>query len=341
MPTKDPMAPRLRAHLPRIAVLVLAGLAMTATLTYAAGRNVNTPAPAATTTPATPPVVVPDVVHQAFVFAKGELEDGGFSWKVVGPVQGYPANTVVKQSPAAGTKVLNTGAPLITLTLARNPGYSQSGTPEDTSPYEASVLQPASGAAPLGPEHTATTTTPTTTVTSTTTTTPTTPATTTPATTTAPPATTASTPTATTSTTTTTGSYDVPPTAAATPSTTAKPSATAKQPTTRWPQSRPPAFVVPGARAEPLDEMPLADRAAKLGTWLDSHRSPTNANVKYWLYQNEWVVTGAKLGWWHGAQALRTLIAVDARTQALWGIGGKSKADAEAALAFVDSKTAK
>src|SRR5581483_1128008 len=302
------MAPRLRAHLPRIAVLVLAGLAMTATLTYAAGRNVNTPAPAATTTPATPPVVVPDVVHQAFVFAKGELEDGGFSWKVVGPVQGYPANTVVKQSPAAGTKVLNTGAPLITLTLARNPGYSQSGTPEDTSPYEASVLQPASGAAPLGPEHTATTT---------------------------------STPTATTSTTTTTGSYDVPPTAAATPSTTAKPSATAKQPTTRWPQSRPPAFVVPGARAEPLDEMPLADRAAKLGTWLDSHRSPTNANVKYWLYQNEWVVTGAKLGWWHGAQALRTLIAVDARTQALWGIGGKSKADAEAALAFVDSKTAK
>ena len=35
-------------------------------------------------------------------------------------------------------------------------------------------------------------------------------------------------------------------------------------------------------------------------------------------------MTGAKLGWWHGAEALTTLVAVDQRAQTLWGIGSKS-----------------
>jgi len=302
------MAERLRAHLPRIGALVLVGLAMTATLTYAAGRKVGAATPPATTTAPQPPLVVPDVKGQAFVFAKGALEDAGFAWRVVGSVHGYSANTVVDESPAPGTKVLDTGAPLITLTLKRNPAYAQTGAAEDASPYQASVLQPADLAAAVGPEHSATTGTTTTT---------------------APPPT-ATTATTTTAATTTAAEAATPPPAKAT---SPKPKAAAK-----WPQVRPPAFVVPGARKEPLDEMPLTNRAQLLLAWLDAHPRKTGANVKHWLYQNEWIVTGATLGWWHGADALTTLIAADRRAQQLWGIGSKSAAVAQRALSVVESK---
>jgi len=85
--------------------------------------------------------------------------------------------------------------------------------------------------------------------------------------------------------------------------------------------------------------MPLPDRALALGRWLDSHPQPTTANVKYWLYQNAWVVVGAKFGWWHGAQALQALIAVDRRTEKLWQIGARSENAAREALSYVDSRT--
>ena len=98
---------------------------------------------------------------------------------------------------------------------------------------------------------------------------------------------------------------------------------------------RPVAFVVPGARKEPLDEMPLPNRALLLGRWLDAHPKPTDAGVKHWLYQNEWIVAGARLGWWRGAEALQTLIAVDRRTQSVWGIGAKSAGVARQALTEV------
>lgn len=296
------MAERLRAHLPRVAVLVLVGLATTATLTYAAGRKLGSSSHT-TTTPAAPkpPLTVPSVTGQAFVFAKGALEDAGFSWRVLGSVHGYAANTVVTQSPAAGTRVLDNGAPLITLTLKRNPAYPQDGQAEDISPYQASSLEPADLAAAVGPEHPATTPAPTTTAA--------------PAVTTAPAATT------------TTTAAD---TAPAKPATAAKP---------KWPQNRPPAFIVPGARKEPLDEMPLTDRAQLLLTWLATRPRMTNANVKHWLYQNEWVVAGAKLGWWHGADALTTLIAADRRAQELWGIGSKSASLAAQALTEVRSRS--
>ena len=101
---------------------------------------------------------------------------------------------------------------------------------------------------------------------------------------------------------------------------------------------RPPAFVVPGS-AEPQDEIALPERARRLGTWLSSHRSPSNENVAHWLYQHAWIVEGARLGWWNGAKALETLISVDERAQALWGIGGKSEAVARAALAEVRAKS--
>lgn len=108
-----------------------------AAITYAAGRQIAvTPTPPATAQTGVPVVlVVPDLRNEAFVFAKEQLQDAGFAWKVVGGVPGYPANTVVGQSPAAGTKLVDTGAPLITLTLARNKQYRPTGEPQDTSPY--------------------------------------------------------------------------------------------------------------------------------------------------------------------------------------------------------------
>jgi hypothetical protein len=296
------MAERLRAHLPRVAVLVLIGLAMTATLTYAAGRKLGSSSHRTTTNAAPkPPLTVPSVTGQAFVFAKGALEDAGFSWRVLGSVHGYAANLVVSQSPAAGTRVLDNGAPLITLSLKRNPAYPQDGQAEDVSPYQASSLEPADLAAAVGPEHPATTPAPATTAT---------PAVTTTSAGTPPQATT------------TTAAADTAPTSKA-----------------KWPQSRPPAFTVPGARKEPLDEMPLTNRAQLLLDWLGSHPRKTNANVRRWLYQNDWVVAGAELGWWRGADALTTLIAADRRAQKLWGIGSKSASIAEQALTDVRSRS--
>ncbi|MGA9761910.1 MAG: hypothetical protein WBQ14_05755 [Gaiellaceae bacterium] len=142
---------------------------------------------------------------------------------------------------------------------------------------------------------------------------------------------------------TTTGAQTNPTTTAPTTSnsqTTTKTSSTTTARTTtvakpKPPQARPPAFTVAGAKPEPLDEIPLTQRAKNLGTWLESHRVASSANQRYWLFQHAWIVTGAKFGWWHGAQALQTLIAVDKRVQTLWGIGSASEAEARAALAFV------
>jgi hypothetical protein len=85
--------------------------------------------------------------------------------------------------------------------------------------------------------------------------------------------------------------------------------------------------------------MPLPDRAQALARWLDAHPQRTTANVDYWLYQNAWIVTGAKFGWWHGSQALQTLIAVDTHAQSLWQIGAKSAGVAAQALSYVNAKT--
>jgi len=279
------MAERLRAHLPLVAVLVVAGLAGTATLTYAAGRDAGSVAGASGASAPKPPLVVPNVAGQAFVFAKGALEDAGFAWRVDGSVHGYAANTVVSQSPAAGSRLVDTGAPLVTLTLKRNGGYAQAGTAQDVSPYAATAVQPVGLASALGPAHPATTTTET-----------------------APP--------------------PAPKTAPPKP-----------KPKARSLQARPPAFTVPGGRPEPLDEMPLPDRAQALRRYVESHPHRSRASTAHWLYQNEWIVTGAKLGWWHGADALETLVAVDRRAQELWGIGARSARQAAAALATVRSRT--
>ena len=272
---KKRVGQRLPIFLPRIAVLALAALALSAGLTFAAGKQIQASTPAAAPTQArkAETVVVPDVRNQAFVFAKGMLEDQGFAWRVAGSVRGYASNTVAKQSPAPGTKLIQTGSPLITITLARNGSYPQTGAPEDTSPYTPTPLRLADAAVAAAPKL-------------------------------------------------------------ALPKAT-MPKATQTTAATTAPARRPPDFVVPGAKREPLDEIPLPARAAKLGTWLAAHPKPTNANVNYWLYQNAWVVAGARMGWWHGAEALRTLIAVDQRTETLWSIGGKSEKIAGRALTEV------
>jgi len=118
---------------------VLVALTMAA-ITYAAGQKLAvTPTPIGTQAKTIMTVVVPDVRRESFVFAKSQLQDAGFAWRVTGKVQGYPANTVVSQSPAPGTKLIDTGAPLVTLTLEQNKVYTPQGEPQDTSPYESTA----------------------------------------------------------------------------------------------------------------------------------------------------------------------------------------------------------
>jgi len=138
------MAARFAAIVPRMAVIGLVWLLATATLTYAAGEKLTTPAKVPTTPVATarPTLIVPDIRGQAFVFAKGILEDGGFGWRVSGSVHGYATNVVSTQQPAPGTRVVDTGAPTLKLTLRRGT-YPQDGTAQNTSPYAGtSILLP-------------------------------------------------------------------------------------------------------------------------------------------------------------------------------------------------------
>ena len=85
--------------------------------------------------------------------------------------------------------------------------------------------------------------------------------------------------------------------------------------------------------------MTLPARARALATWLETHRTPTNANVRHWLYQHTWIVTGARFGWSQGAEALEILIAVDRRVESLWQLGSRSRLAAEQALAQVRAKS--
>jgi hypothetical protein len=285
------MAARLVSILPRFAIVTFVFLFATAAVTFAAGKQIaSNPAKKSAAAPSAPPtLVVPDVRKQAFVFAKGSLEDSGFAWRVAGSVHGFAANTVTAQSPAPGVRVIDTGAPLVTVTLIRNARYAEQGAPEDASLLRGTKIQladipaapivPAKPAKPAAKKH-----------------------------------------------------------AAKKPAPLAPPKVTEpkKQAVVA---KRPPAFVLPGARKEPLDEMPLPDRARLLGRFIESNPQPTNANVKHWLYQHEWIVVGAKLGWWHGAEALRILITDDAKAQTRWGVGSRSAEVARRALAAVETRS--
>lgn len=271
------------SFVPRLLALTVVWLFATAALTFAAAHRIGaTPvvAPPVTTTAAAPRVlVVPDLRRQAFVFSKGTLSDSGFSFRIAGPVRGFPSNTVVSQAPAPGTRVIDTGAPLVVLHLARS--GKELGQPEDVS----SVTPTAVKLADLAVR----TITP------------------------------AKKPVVRSS------KVVAPKRVKALPS--------------RLPQKRPPAFVEAGARPEPLDELPLNDRAKALLVWLNRHPDATDANVKHWLYQHAWIVAGARMGWWHGDTALHTLLTADRRVWALWGIGARSAEVAKQALAEVEAKS--
>jgi hypothetical protein len=275
------MALRIATRLPRLAVIGAVLLLASATLAVGAAKRMaavpqGAPAPVPVAT-----VVVPDVTGQAFVFAKGTLEDTGLAWKVVGSVHGYAANKVSKQTPAAGTKLKDTGAPTITVTLERT-AYPEQGDPEDVSPYFGTSVQPIGLPTPAL----------------------------------------------------------VPTPAPAAPKPAApKPAAAKPKPATPAAVTkRAPDFVVAGARPEPQKEMPLPQRAHLLSSWIASH-AKTRANVRHFLYQHSWIVTGAQFGWWHGAEALRELIAADRAAEQRWGIGRKSELVARAALTEVEVRS--
>ncbi len=127
----------LRGVVATFAGLLIAG----GTLTLAADHAV-TQRPTLVAVPRGPhTLTVPQVTGQAYVFAKGILQDGGFAWQVSGPVKGYAVNTVVEQHPAAGTVVLDTGAPTVTLTLARNRAYAELGAPSNGAPYSGTAVR--------------------------------------------------------------------------------------------------------------------------------------------------------------------------------------------------------
>jgi hypothetical protein len=275
------MALRIATRLPRLAIVGVVLLLASATLAVGAAKRLTAvpngaPAPVAVAT-----LVVPDVSGQAFVFAKGTLADTGFAWQVIGSVHGYAVNNVASQSPPAGTRVRDTGAPTISVTLKRTP-YPEKGNPEDVSPYAGTSLQP------VGVKTTSVT--------------------------------------------------PVAPVPAAPKGAQAKPATKKVEPKVAAPTERPPAFVLSGAPAEPLNEMALTQRAELLSAWIGAHPK-TKANVRHYLYQHSWIVTGAGFGWWHGAEALRKLIAVDRIAQRRWGIGKKSELVARSALADVEART--
>src|SRR4029078_6856658 len=124
--------------LPRVTAVAAAVLLVSATISLAADKPVRHKAAAHQAKRQV--LVVPDVRSQVFVFASGALEDGGFGWKVRGTAHGYPAHLVSAQQPKPGTRVLDTGAPTITLWLSRG-NAPQLGRPQDRSPYGASLIR--------------------------------------------------------------------------------------------------------------------------------------------------------------------------------------------------------
>jgi hypothetical protein len=272
---------RVRITLGRIVALIVFCALASVAVTIAFAHSGSSTSKQRTAVLPIPTKIVPGVIGQPYVFAESSLRQEGFGWEVAGSVAGWAGVIVSGQSPAPGTKVVDTGAPLVTLRLTKPKGYVTQGTPQNSSPYAGTKIVYPAGA--TGPPTTSARTTSTSTVS------------------------------------TSTGK-----TTTRTTSTTTSPAKT-----------RPPAFVIAGAKPEPLDEIPLPQRAKNLNSWLDSHRRLSPANENYWLFQHAWIVTGAEFGWWHGAQALQTLIAIDRRVEALWGIGSKSEAEARSALAFV------
>jgi hypothetical protein len=122
-----------------------------------------------------------------------------------------------------------------------------------------------------------------------------------------------------------------------TATTTTEPETTTAPEPPAEPKQRKPDFKVSGAPAEPVDEMPLPQRARVLQRRMDAMSKPTNRLVNYWLYQHSWIVTGARFGWHDGAEALRILIKVDQSLERRFDFGARSEAVARRALAYAEA----
>jgi hypothetical protein len=296
------MAARLTALLPRLLALTVIWLLGAATYTLAADKVPSAKHEQKAEATSKPHVlVVPDVRKKAYVFAKGILQDAGFAWRVEGSVKGFAANTVTVQRPAPGTKVIDNGAPLVVLSLSRNATYGESGLPENSAPYKSTRVVLVSDWASQQIEPTTSDSTETASTESSAATTDTAPTTTEPATTTEPPGTTT-------------------------------------EPEESGDNTRKPDFEVPGAPAEPVDEMPLPDRAQALQRRLAGPKKPPQHLINFWLYQHSWIVTGARFGWHNGAEALRILIKVDQSLERRFGFGARSEVVARRALAYVEAQ---
>ena len=172
------MAARFTALLPRLLALTVIWLLGAATFTLAAEKKAATPSQTVPSQVAKPTLLtVPDVRGKAYVFAKGILQDSGLAWRVQGAVQGYAANSVVYQSPSAGARVVDNGAPRVTLRLSKNSAYGERGLPENEAPYPGTrILSLSQWRAEHEQPQETTSTSPTTTATTTPTTTETQPA---------------------------------------------------------------------------------------------------------------------------------------------------------------------
>ena len=279
------MAARFTALLPRLLALTVIWLLGAATFTLAAEKKAPTPAQIVASQAAKPTILtVPDVRGKAYVFAKGILQDSGLAWRVQGSVQGYAANPVVYQSPRAGARLVDNGAPTVTLRLSKNSTYGERGLPENEAPYPGTrILSLSEWRAEHEQPQETTSTSPT--------------------------------------------------TATTTPTT------TETQPAPHPAETRKPDFEVPGAPAEPADELTLPARARMLARRMDAMSKPTNQLVNYWLYQHAWIVTGARFGWHDGAEALRILIKVDQSLVRRFDFGARSERVARRALAYVEANT--
>ncbi|MGH3058118.1 MAG: PASTA domain-containing protein [Gaiellaceae bacterium] len=288
--------------LPRLAALVVIWLLAAASLTFAAGSKQIAQSPTQGGKAKEKPtvLVVPDVRRQAYVFAKGILQDAGFAWRVDGSVKGYAANTVAVQTPAPGTRLVDNGSPTVVLRLERSGEYPERGLPENASFYKGTpaVLlsdwrranRAAAQAEPAAPAATET----------------------------AP------------------SSAPAPTTTAATPAE-PPPTETAEAPPAPAAEAeyRTPDFVVEDAPREPADELPLPERARLLEQRVAAAPKSTRKLVNHWLYQHSWIVTGARFGWRKGDDALRILIRVDRSLDRRFGFGARSEAVARRALAEV------
>ena len=235
--------------------------------------------------------------RQAYVFAKGILQDAGFAWRVRGDVDGFAANTVTVQTPAPGTRVIDNGAPVVTLRLARSAQYAERGVPENSAPFTGSKVvllknwqaEQKKNAPPVaeaarrdrscdddaGSDHDRA------------------------------------------------GRRPPPPRPTTAPTSHDSGTRSAARAGSGLSQARFHRLRRAG-RARRRDAASGARTRAR-GAGRQAEEADSPRFVNFWLYQHSWIVTGARFGWKDGDVALKTLIRVDGSLQKRFGFGRRSQ----------------